>query len=119
MCKKSIKVLSKVRSGELSFCMQCQVYHLQFNNIYLELSEQEFQQFREYILNIEIDYWEHKYACATMKRKIPINSLQPNLVLMFKRQEVNELQTLFSGDIEDVFDNNLDISEIDYTLILN
>jgi len=118
MCRDSVKVLSRVPSGELSFCSECRVYHLEFNNIYLELKQVDFKQFKDFILNIEIDYWENKYACSKVLRKIPIPSTQPNLVLMFKREEIRELQALFN------FENRVEISvlnlaDIDYTLILN
>ncbi|WP_194766882.1 DUF6686 family protein [Tamlana sp. I1] len=119
MCNNHIKVLSKVKSGELSLCIKCQVYHLEFNNIYLELNKNEFMQFKNYLNTIEIDYWEHKYACAKVKRKIPIPSMQNNLVLMFKRQEIYELKRLFSGIKTDVFSAHLDITDIDYMFILN
>lgn len=55
MCTK-IKVLSKVKSGELYLCCQCEIYHLEFNNIYLELNKKEFKQFKSYILDLEIEY---------------------------------------------------------------
>ncbi|MWW24327.1 DUF6686 family protein [Algibacter lectus] len=118
MCRDSVKVLSKVPSGELSFCSECHVFHLEFNNIYLEFQQSEFKQFKDYIINIEIDYWEHKYACAKVQRKIPIPSMQPNLVLMFNREEIKELQSLFN------LENRKDISllslqDINYTLIIN
>jgi hypothetical protein len=119
MCKGRIKILSKVKSGELSLCLDYQIYYLEFNNIYLELNRDEFQYFKDFVLNIEIDYWEHKYACAKVKRKIPIPSMQPNLVLMFKRQEINELKVLFNDVEKDVFETSLNVDEIDYTLILN
>ncbi|GAA4233716.1 hypothetical protein GCM10022291_11460 [Postechiella marina] len=118
MCN-NIKIISKVKSGELSICTQCHIYHLEFNNIYLEFSKKEFKRFKAYILDIEIDYWEHKYALAKVKRKIPIPSMQQNLVLMFKRQEIRELQILLTSTKKDVFNTNLNISDIDYAFILN
>nr|WP_123803307.1 DUF6686 family protein [Flavivirga aquatica] len=111
--------MSKVKSGELSFCCQCGIYHLEFNNIYFEFSRKEFEQFKAYILDIEMDYWEHRYAMAKLKRKIPIPSMQQNLVLMFKNQEIRELQMLLTTSTKDVFNSCLNIAEIDYKFILN
>ncbi|KAA5823669.1 hypothetical protein FPF71_13305 [Algibacter amylolyticus] len=118
MCTK-IKVLSKVKSGELYLCCQCEIYHLEFNNIYLELNKKEFKQFKSYILDLEIEYWQIKYASARVKRKIPIPSMQHNLVLMFNSQEILELKHLFSTTSNHVFTKNLTTKDIDYTLILN
>lgn len=118
MCN-NIKTISKVKSGELSICYQCHTYHLEFNNIYFEFNLEEFEQFKMYILDIEIDYWEHRYASAKVKRKIPIPSLQQNLVLMFERQEIRELQILLTSTIKDVFRTYLNTDDIDYKFILN
>ena len=118
MCRDSVKVLSRVPCGELSFCSECRVYHLEFNNIYLELRQSDFKQFKDYLINIEMDYWEDKYACAKVQRKIPIPSMQPNLVLMFKREEIKELQSLFNLENRKEI-AVLSLTDIDYTLILN
>ncbi len=118
MCD-NLKTIAKVRSGELSICCQCHIYHLEFNNIYLEFNENEFEQFKNYILNIEMAYWEEKYAYAKVKRKIPIPSLQKNLVLMFKREEINELKTLVANALNKTKLPWLKIDDIDYSLILN
>lgn len=119
MCKERIKILSKVSSGALSFCHDCCVYHLEFNNIYLELNSYEFKQLKDYVFNIDIDYWEHKFINSNAKRKIPIPSMQTNLVLMFNRQEMIELKLLFKEVQKDVFTTYLNSNEIDCTLILN
>ncbi|MEP1487415.1 MAG: DUF6686 family protein [Algibacter sp.] len=119
MCDNNIKILSKVKSGELSVCKACKIYHLEFNNIYLEFNRREFEQFKDYILDLEMDYWEHKYARVKMKRKIPIPSMQPNLVLMFRRQEIKELQKLLTQINENTFNTYLEVNDIDYKFILN
>lgn len=117
MCNNT-RTLTKVKNGELSICKQCNIYRLQFNNIYLEFTPNEFNHFKDYILTIDIDFWEYKYAKAHVKRKIPIPSTQQNLILMFNRKEIRELQTLFYKP-EDITEMNLEISDIDYALILN
>ncbi|SFD24560.1 DUF6686 family protein [Algibacter pectinivorans] len=118
MCTK-IKIISKVKSGELYLCRDCHVYHLEFNNIYLEFNAKEFKQFKNFILDLEIEYWEHKYASARVKRKIPIPSMQQNLVLMFNREEIKELKSLFTNTTNSTFTRDLKTKDIDYTLILN
>ena len=117
MCH-SVQVISKTKSGELSICETCKVYHLEFNNIYLELNTKQFLQLKKYIMSVEIAYWEHKYSCSKMKRKIPLPSLQENLVLMFNRQEVTELKILFSLK-NNGYNDILKLQEIDYMLIVN
>ncbi|AUC82834.1 DUF6686 family protein [Lacinutrix sp. Bg11-31] len=114
MCH-NVKTISKVSSGELSICENCKIYHLEFNNICFEFNVEQYEKFKNYLLNIETNYWETKYAHSKVKRKIPIPSLQPNLVLMFNRQEIEELKSLFCNK-KNVF---LALDDIDYTLILN
>jgi hypothetical protein len=115
MCNK-IKTLSKTKRGELYLCEQCNIYHLEFNNIYFEFNEEQFHQFKSYVLAIEVDYWEHKYACGRVKKKIPIPTMHPNLVLMFNRQEIYELIDLFHFEQGRKL---LDVTDIDYTFIIN
>jgi|TARA_B100000809_G_scaffold266618_1_gene330297 hypothetical protein len=113
---KKIKTLSKTKSGELYLCDQCEVFHLEFNNIYFEFTEEQFLYFKNYLLCIEVEYWEHKYACGRVKKKIPIPTTQANLVLMFNRQEIFELIDLFEFTDGSKI---LKVSDIDYTLIVN
>lgn len=117
MCH-NIKILSKVSNGELSICECCGIYHLEFNNIYFEFTQPQYQHFKSYLMTIEEAYWEDLYANANVKRKIPIPSIQENLVLMFNREEVIQLRKLFCNR-GCVYENYISLVDIDYTLILN
>lgn len=116
MCH-NLEIVSKVKSGELCLCKHCNIYHLEFNNIYFEFSFQQFNYFKAYILGVDCQFWEQKYACAKFKRKIPIPSMQDNLVLMFNRQEIEELKTLVS--CKKSTNPILNVDDIDYAFILN
>ncbi len=118
MCN-NVKSISKTSQGELSLCKNCKHFHLEFNNIYFEFTVNEFKQFKQYILNLEADFWECKYASAGITKKIPIPTLQDNLVLMFNRQEVNQLKTLVKQPVINVYDKLITVDDVDYTLILN
>lgn len=117
MCH-SVKVLSKVSHGELSICNECNVYHLEFNNVYFELTTAQFKRFKNFIQTLDEDYWETKYANAKVSRKIPIPSKQANLVLMFNRYEIRELKQLFEFAATNS-SRYLSVDDIDYKLILN
>lgn len=112
----SLKTISKVKSGELTFCETCNCYHLEFNNLYFELSSFDLKKLKDFLLKIDIDYWERNYAHTSFKRKIPITSVNQNIVLMFNRQEIQELKTLV---LEKKADNILNVDDIDYQFILN
>ncbi|WP_034058703.1 DUF6686 family protein [Lacinutrix jangbogonensis] len=115
MCHKT-KTISQVSNGKLTVCKSCNNYQLEFKNFYFEFDGQQYLQFKKYVLEVEIDYWEHTNACPKIKRKIPIPTLQPNLVLIFNRQEIKALQTLFGKQNSHTY---LQVDDIDYTLIIN
>tara|TARA_R100001369_G_scaffold26133_1_gene47268 strand:- start:182 stop:544 length:363 start_codon:yes stop_codon:yes gene_type:complete len=120
MCQ-SIKVLSQVKSGELLFCEDCELFHLVFNNLFFALNTKELENLKSYVDGLEVGYWEHKYACSRMRRKIPLPLTQENLVIMFNRQEVAELRVLLA--YKDKNKNEpiefLSIDDIDYNVMLN
>lgn len=115
MCH-SLKTISKVKSGELTFCESCNCYHLEFNNLYFELSSFDLKKLKKFLLEIDIEYWEVNYAHTIFKRKIPITSVNQNIVLMFNRQEIEELKTLV---LEKKPETVLNVDDIDYQFILN
>ena len=75
-------------------------------------------QFKKYLFQVNIDYWNEHYPCPQVKRNIPIPTLQKNLILLFNQQEVEELKKLLSLHTYHKY-KELTIDEIDYTLILN
>jgi len=115
MCN-SLRLISKVKSGELTFCESCNCYHLEFNNLYFELNSSHLEKLKNFLLDIDIDYWEKNYAHTSFKRKIPNTSLNQNIVLMFNRQEIQELKSLVLKMRTDVI---LNVDDIDYQFILN
>ena len=118
MCN-NIKTLSKTSQGELSLCKHCKHFHLEFNNIYFEFTVNEFKQFKQYVLNLEPEFWECKYAEANISKKIPVPTLQDNLILMFNRQEFLQLKVLVNKPILNIYKKSISVNDIDYTLILN
>lgn len=117
MCR-TIRTLGKTISGDLTFCIECKQYHLSFNNIFFDFNKEELDQFKKYIFNLDIDYWEEEYECPKFKRNIPIPSLQRNLILLFNRQEIEELKRLLSYDSNNPM-KYIRLDEIDYKIILN
>jgi len=117
MCHK-LKNIAKVKSGELSICSGCNSYQLIFNNLFFEFNQEDYMAFKNYILNIELDYIGQKYACSKLKRRIPIPSLQKNLLLIFNDQEIKELRTLLTTKSPSEY-KLLEVKDIDYTLIIN
>ena len=110
-------VLSRVKNGELALCRKSHIYSLTFNNLFFQFNEYQLLQFREYLNQIDIQYWLNCYACSIRKRKIPITTPNQTLVLFFNEDEMQDLKALLSFKKRQLF--NLSASEIDYTLVLN
>ena len=113
-----VKIIGKVKSGELTVCTNCNHYHLTFNNIFFEFTENEFNQFKKYIFQLDTTYWNKNYPSSKVKKNIPIPTLQKNLVLLFDQAEIEELRNLFSAQCYPNY-QRINSSEIDYTHLKN
>lgn len=117
MCQNS-KIISRVKNGELSVCKGCENYNLIFNNIFFQFDKNQLVQFREYISNLDTEYWLTYNSCTTQKRKIPVSTLHQNLNLIFDVYELEELKVLLKIN-KNIKKGVLSALDIDYTLILN
>jgi len=55
MCKKA-KVITLNYRGQLSFCEKCKMYHLIFNNLYIDLTPSELISFQNIVEDIDSEY---------------------------------------------------------------
>jgi len=117
MCQKS-KIIARVKNGELSMCRSCENFSLTFNNILFQFDKSELMQFRDYVSKIDIDYWLTYPACKMQKRKIPVETFNQDLFLIFDEYEIEELKTLLGIS---TYDNQAPLSagDIDYPFFLN
>lgn len=113
-----IRTIGKVKSGELTVCINCHRYHLTFNNIFFEFTKKEYIQFKKYILQLDTSYWNENYPYPKVKKNIPIPTLQGNLVLLFNQQEIEELKKLFTYKFAKKY-QQIYVEEIDYSFIQN
>lgn len=114
----NIKKIANVKNGQLTKCKTCNIYHLIFNNLFFEFYPAEFERFKQYVMQIEVDIWEQKGIHINMQRKIPIPTEQENLVIMFDKQEIEELKSLiFSKNTNEY--KLLKYDTIDYCTSLN
>ena len=115
---RKIKLLGKVKSGELTVCLDFNHYHLTFNNIFFEFTYEEYIYFKKYINQLDTAYWNENYPCPRVKKNIPVPTLQRNLVLLFNQQEIEELRILFNDSAYQEY-KEISIKDIDYTVIQN
>ena len=95
MSEKNIKLVNKTKSGMIRKCSSCEKFNITFNNIFLELTQSELSNFKNYLELTEIEYWENEYGIMNSKA-IPIPTNQHNLILVFNRAEFEELKTLLN-----------------------
>ena len=82
----------------LIFLKGCGNYQLTFNNLNFSLTEEELIAFKEYLKQINIEYWEKEYEHSIYKKKIPIPTLQSNFIILVNRFELYELLLLLNID---------------------
>lgn len=115
---QKIKTLAKGKFGELLFCTECRKYQFTFNNLFFEFTKHELEHFKNYLFDIDTEYWEYEYPCPKLKKNIPLPTMQNNLVLLFSKEEIEEMKNLLSFERQPKF-KELRLDEIDYKLILN
>lgn len=114
MC--DLKIVKKTANGLLLFCPQVNGFQLSFNNIFLNLSRLELNGFIDFIEKIDTEYWEQEYKNSIYTKKIPIPTVQSNLIILIDRHELTELKILLTIYNESSI---LKASSIDYDFSLN
>lgn len=117
MCEKS-KIISRVKNGEISICKGCKNYNFTFNNIFFQFNEHQLNSFRQYVFDIDVNYWLDYSSNTTQKRKIPVQTFHQNLVLIFDLYEINELKKLLEIP-KNTKNKFLSPADVDYALVLN
>ena len=117
MCNRT-RIISRVKSGELSHCKVCKTYSLIFNNIFFQFKLNELNQFKEYITKLDTEYWLTHYSATGQKRKIPVPTFHQNLILIFDIYEFEELKVLLKIK-KNLEKDILSPNDVDYNLILN
>jgi hypothetical protein len=115
MCKH-FKYLTKNKNGFLVYCGKSAAYQLSYKNLNFNLTSEELEGLVRYLKNIDCDYWEREYENSIYEKKIPIPTLQSNLIILLERYEVFELLILLDVKKPKEY---LSLSDIDYPIHLN
>ncbi|WP_309508542.1 DUF6686 family protein [Flavobacterium channae] len=89
-------ILKQTQNGMLVLLKGCGNYQLTFNNLNFSLTKEELDAFKRYLKQIDVDYWEKEYKHSIYQKKIPIPTLQNNLIILINRFELNELLFLMN-----------------------
>ena len=94
MCMDKSKLLSRTKCGMIRQCFTCNKYNISFNNIFLEFTQTELENFKSYIDLIDVKFWQEEYG--TINKSVPTPTNQYNLILVFNVSEFEELKELLS-----------------------
>lgn len=117
MCQK-MTVINHTKNGFFLQCEKCKSYQVSFGNIYLELTEKELTHFQGFLAQLDPNHWERVYCNCTIKRKIPIPTLQSNLQIMLNRAELEEFKILLNVNATNAT-ALITAENVDYTVVLN
>ena len=116
MCQ-SLNILNRSKNGVLTFCNHTKLFQLIYNNLCFELYEWELDALKEYIEQLDLNYWESHLKNWSHHRKIPISVGKKHFIILVNREEVQELLGLLSVEDSDIA--LLRYQDIDYQSIEN
>ncbi len=85
--------INETRKGRLFVCTLCNGIHLEFGNVSLKFDQKEFIEFRKHLGNLDINN-SNKKLYMNEKGKIVFVTSHPEIVLLFAREEVEEIKSL-------------------------
>lgn len=92
-----MKLVNSTRNGQLFECSYCQnKLRLEFGNIFLHLSYDEFTQFAQYINSIDYQFYLTKNRNAPNRRKLILCLDSKNVNMALNIHEFLELKDLVS-----------------------
>ena len=115
MCK--INFLKRTKDGILLFCHHSETYQLLFKNINFNLTLIELECFAKFIQKIDENYWEQEFENSVYSKRIPIPSIQVNLMILLDSKDLFELRELLNYQSKEI--KYMTFREIDYKIMMN
>jgi len=88
------RLINHSANGKVINCKNCNKIFLEFNNLLLKFSNEEFLAFSEYVGKIDGNYWQTKNARTVFNKKIMISVNSQKIHVLLTIEELNELKTL-------------------------
>lgn len=83
MC--AIHFLKRTKNGVILYCRCSDTYQVLFKNINYNLTQTELDSFVHYVTTVDEFYWEDEYKNSVYNKRIPIPSIQANLIILLDR----------------------------------
>lgn len=91
------QIINKTNCGLVFRCNQCKKIHIEFNNINLNFTEDEYERFSDYIHHLDGQYWEEMNVDSLFRRKIRIPINATPICLMLTVDELSALCKLLEN----------------------
>ncbi|WP_075603991.1 DUF6686 family protein [Saccharicrinis aurantiacus] len=82
-------------NGKVFKCSKCNLIHVEYKNININLSKSQFQQYADYLDTLDGAMWETQNTKAAFSRKIIIPTSDSHIRILLNKEELNELKYLF------------------------
>ena len=102
--------IHQTTNGRLKFCGGCGNYHLEFGNIFMNLSSSQLEGFIEYVMNVDVSHAleMNKHSCNNRKLMLQIG--QCGAYFCVNTEELYELRELLGTRQMRVLPNKLFIA---------
>jgi hypothetical protein len=91
-----MKLINKTANGQIAFCEVHECYHLEFGNLFINLSGSELGALRSYVQNTDYQFYLEWNKRAMNRRKILLNIGSKSIYLALHAIEFVELRELLS-----------------------
>ncbi len=91
-----MKLLNSTLNGQIFFCPRRRKLHLEFGNLFLTLSYDEYNRLVAYVKSIDYQFYLEKNKNAQNKRKLLLNIGFEGVFLALNTTEFHELINLIS-----------------------
>jgi hypothetical protein len=91
-----MKILKNTPYGQISFCACKNIYHLEFGNIFVDLTDTELKEFKNYVSGTDYKFYLQLNSKAKNIRKLMLNVGSRNIYMSLHEHEFLELKNLLS-----------------------
>ncbi len=92
-----MKQINSTSNGQIFICPHKKIIHLEFGNMLLKFSIDEFESFKEYVNSIDSKFYLAKNQQSQNRRKLLLHAGSNNSFLAFNENEFIELKLLLSS----------------------
>lgn len=112
-----MKRINSTPNGQLLYCEGHRTYHIEFGNLFLNMSPEHFESFKTYLNTIQWEYYLERNKNAANRRKLVVNIGSQSIFMGLTSAEFMELRRLLNQTSTNRF---LDYKEvIDFEILFN